>query len=48
MNLAVTTRSYDNTRSGVNLREQLLTPAAGGEQGRQTPALPGDARGRES
>jgi hypothetical protein len=51
MSIAVTTRSYDNTRSGANAQETILTPAAVRTRGvRQlfALALPGDARGCEA
>jgi PQQ enzyme repeat len=51
MSFAITTRSYDNTRSGANLQEQILTPAAVGTRGIKrlfSLALPGDARGCEA
>jgi outer membrane protein assembly factor BamB len=51
MSLAVTTRSYDNHRSGANTQEQLLTPALVRSKGIKrlfSLALPGDARGCEA
>ncbi len=51
MSLAVITRAYDNTRSGANTQETLLTPAAIRQRGIKrlfTLALPGDARGCEA
>ena len=51
MSFAITTRSYDNTRSGANLQEQILTPAAVGRRGMKrlfSLPLPGDARGCEA
>jgi hypothetical protein len=52
MAVAVTTRSYDNARSGANVGETVLTPAAVATQGiRRLYAsieLPGDARGVEA
>ena len=51
MSSAITTRSYDNARSGANVEETVLTPAAVREQGIQrlfTLALPGDLRGAEA
>lgn len=51
MSIAVTTRSYDNTRSGANTQETILTPAAIRTRGVQrlfSLALPGDARGCEA
>lgn len=51
MSFAVTTRSYDNTRSGANTQETLLTPAAIRRRGIKrlfTLALPGDKRGCEA
>lgn len=47
----VTTRSYDNARSGANTEETVLTPAAVGTQGIKklfTLTLPGDKRGCEA
>jgi hypothetical protein len=47
---AVTTRSYDNARSGTTTQETILTPAAVRTRGIKqlfTLALPGDARGCE-
>lgn len=49
--LAVTTRSYDNTRSGANRHESVLTPDAIRTRGIKklfTLELPGDARGCEA
>jgi hypothetical protein len=51
MSFAITTRSYDNSRSGANVHETILTPAAIRTRGIQrlfTLALPGDARGSEA
>src|ERR1700693_5960051 len=51
MSFAITTRSYDNTRSGANVQETILTPVAIRTRGVQrlfTLALPGDARGCEA
>ncbi len=51
MSFAVTTRSYDNFRSGANTQETILTPSAVGTRGMKrlfTLALPGDARGCEA
>jgi PQQ enzyme-like repeat protein len=51
MNLAITTRSYDNTRSGANTQETILTPAVVQARGIKhlfTLPLPGDARGCEA
>jgi outer membrane protein assembly factor BamB len=51
MSIAVTTRSYDNTRSGANTQETILTPAAIRTRGIQrlfSLPLPGDARGCEA
>jgi hypothetical protein len=51
MSTAVTTRSYDNFRSGANTQETILTPAAVRARGIKqllTLALPGDARGCEA
>jgi len=51
MSFAVTTRSYDNTRSGANTQETILTPAAVRTSGVKrlfSLALPGDARGCEA
>jgi outer membrane protein assembly factor BamB len=51
MSFAVTTRSYDNTRSGANTQESALTPAAIRRRGIKrlfTLALPGDQRGCEA
>lgn len=51
MGIAVTTRSYDNARSGANLGETVLTPAAVGQKGIEvlhSLTLPGDARGVEA
>jgi hypothetical protein len=51
MSIAVTTRSYDNTRSGANTQETILTPAAIRTRGIKrlfSLALPGDARGCEA
>ena len=51
MSIAVTTRSYDNTRSGANTRETTLSPAAIRSHGIRhlfSLALPGDARGCEA
>lgn len=48
---AVTTRSYDNARSGATIEENILTPAAVGTRGiRRLFSLhtPGDARGIEA
>lgn len=47
----VTTRSYDNARSGANTQETVLTPAAVGSRGIKqlfTLTLPGDKRGCEA
>jgi hypothetical protein len=51
MAVAVTTRSYDNLRSGANLGETVLTPAAVGQKGIRvlhSLMLPGDERGVEA
>jgi outer membrane protein assembly factor BamB len=51
MSFAITTRSYDNFRTGANVQETILTPAAIRTQGIKrlfTLALPGDARGCEA
>ena len=51
MSIAVTTGSYDNTRSGANLQEAILSPAAVGNRGIKvlfSLPLPGDARGCEA
>ncbi|MGC9944939.1 MAG: PQQ-binding-like beta-propeller repeat protein [Bryobacteraceae bacterium] len=51
MSFAITTRSYDNSRSGANTNETTLTPAAVGTRGIKrlfTLALPGDKRGAEA
>jgi hypothetical protein len=51
MSIAITTRSCDNTRSGANTQETILTPAAVGTRGVKllfSLALPGDARGCEA
>ena len=51
MSFAITTRSYDNGRSGANTQETILTPAAVRTQGIKqlfTLSLPGDARGCEA
>lgn len=51
MSIAVTTRSYDNTRAGANTQESILTPAAISQRGIKrlfTLSLPGDARGCEA
>lgn len=51
MTPAVTTRSYDNNRSGANTQETILTPAAIRTRGIKqlfTLQLPGDARGCEA
>lgn len=51
MSIAVTTRSYDNTRAGANTQETILTPAAIRTRGLKhlfSLALPGDARGCEA
>lgn len=51
MSLSITTRSYDNARSGTNTLETILTPAAIGTRGIKrlfSLALPGDARGCEA
>jgi len=48
---AVTTRSYDNARTGANTQETILTPAAVRTRGVKklfTLSLPGDARGCEA
>lgn len=48
---AVTTRSYDNARTGANTQESILTPAAVKTRGVKklfTITLPGDARGCEA
>jgi len=51
MNSAVTTRSYDNARTGANTQETVLTPAAVRTRGVKklfTLDLPGDKRGCEA
>jgi outer membrane protein assembly factor BamB len=51
VNIAVTTRSYDNARSGANTRETSLSPSAIRSRGIRhlfSLALPGDARGCEA
>lgn len=51
MNFAVTTRSYDNARSGTNTQETALTPTAVRTRGIKrlfSLPLPGDARGCEA
>ncbi|MBV8888431.1 MAG: PQQ-binding-like beta-propeller repeat protein [Alphaproteobacteria bacterium] len=51
MSFAVTTRSYDNARTGANTAETELTPAAIRGRGLKllfSLALPGDARGCEA
>jgi len=51
VSVAVTTRSYDNTRAGANLQESMLTPAALRRRGLKrllTLSLPGDLRGCEA
>ena len=51
MSIAITTRSYDNTRSGANTQETALTPSAIRAHGVKrlfTLSLPGDARGCEA
>jgi hypothetical protein len=51
MSIAITTRSYDNSRSGAHTRELSLTPAAIRDRGLRhlfSLALPGDARGCEA
>jgi outer membrane protein assembly factor BamB len=51
VSIAITTRSYDNARSGANTRELSLTPAAVRTRGMRhlfSLALPGDARGCEA
>jgi hypothetical protein len=51
MSLAITTRSYDNTRSGANTQETILTPTAIRTRGIKVLFrldLPGDARGCEA
>jgi PQQ enzyme repeat len=51
MSIAITTRSYDNTRAGANTQETVLTPQAIKTRGIKrlfTLALPGDARGCEA
>jgi PQQ enzyme repeat len=51
MSIAIVTRSYDNTRSGANIEETILTPAAVRTRGVKqlfSLALPGDARGCEA
>ena len=51
MSLAITTRAYDNFRSGTNMQETILTPAAIRTRGIRrlfSLALPGDARGCEA
>jgi len=51
MPFAVTTRAYDNTRSGANTRETVLTPDAVVSRGiirRLSLQLPGDQRGAEA
>jgi PQQ enzyme repeat len=51
MSVAITTRSYDNTRSGANIQETILTPSALRTRGIKrlfALALPGDARGCEA
>ena len=51
MSVAVTTRSYDNTRAGANIQESILTPTALRHRGLKrllTLSLPGDLRGCEA
>jgi len=51
MSFGVTTRSYDNARSGANTQETILTPTAVRTRGIKrlfSLALPGDARGCEA
>jgi len=51
MPVAVTTRAYDNTRSGANTQETVLTPQAVATRGiirRLSLQLPGDKRGAEA
>jgi hypothetical protein len=51
MSIAIVTRSYDNARSGANIEETILTPAAVRTRGVKqlfALALPGDARGCEA
>ncbi len=51
MSIAVTTRSYDNARSGANTSETTLSPSAIRSRGIRhlfSLALPGDARGCEA
>ncbi|MGA9679792.1 MAG: hypothetical protein WBR28_32465 [Mycobacterium sp.] len=51
MTTAITTRSYDNTRSGANVQETILTPAAIRTRGIKrlfSLPLPGDKRGCEA
>ena len=51
MSVAVTTRSYDNTRAGANIQESVLTPEALRRRGLKrllTLSLPGDLRGCEA
>jgi outer membrane protein assembly factor BamB len=51
MAVAVTTRAYDNMRSGANTRESVLTPDAVATKGiirRFSLELPGDQRGAEA
>jgi hypothetical protein len=51
VSIAITTRSYDNTRSGANTQETALTPSAIRARGIKrlfTLSLPGDARGCEA
>jgi|HubBroStandDraft_1064217.scaffolds.fasta_scaffold12342_3 hypothetical protein len=51
MSIAVTTRSYDHTRSGANTQETILTPGTIRTRGIKklfSLVLPGDARGCEA
>jgi hypothetical protein len=51
MTIAITTRSYDNARSGANVHETVLTPASVRSRGVKqlfTLPLPGDRRGTEA
>lgn len=51
MSFSVTTRSYDNLRSGANIQETILMPAAVRTRGVKqlfTLSLPGDKRGCEA
>src|SRR6266700_3278433 len=50
-NIGVFTRGYDNARTGVNYKENILTAGAVQQHGVKqlfTLALPGDARGAEA